>query len=440
MLKIFKRKLYIGKNNHKNLHIHFKNDEDYKEFKPKLYKTFEDLVENDQMGISHLVALNTLIENIPQYKSNYKEECYQSTISYTNCLDFKVSDIMKSRFNISLCISDDEFGNHFRDTLKKNIDVNISKKTKTIWYPIRPKELYQYKNMVWSNLSVKNKYPIYVISKGRYDKRHTIKWLEWSCLDYKVVIEPNEFEEYSNVISKENILCLTDEYLNLNQGSIPARNFVIRHSRNRGDKYHWILDDNIIGYYRYYNSERNLIKGGVAFRAVEDFVDNFKNVGLAGHNYGMFCVSTNLSLKPYTLNTRIYSSILINNDIPYEWRGRYNEDTDLSLRVLKKGYTTVLFNSVLADKLTTLSCSGGNTDTIYNVKDFDLLKVEHLVKQHPDVKIVKKYNRRHHYYNYKVFKQNLVLKDGVKLKEKINNYGLELLKVDSRYKEDIYLT
>ena len=71
MLKIFKRKLYIGKNNHKNLHIHFKNDEDYKEFKPKLYKTFEDLVENDQMNISNLVALNTLIENIPQYKSNY---------------------------------------------------------------------------------------------------------------------------------------------------------------------------------------------------------------------------------------------------------------------------------------------------------------------------------------------------------------------------------
>jgi len=28
---------------------------------------------------------------------------------------------------------------------------------------------------------------------------------------------------------------------------------------------------------------------------------------------------------------------LIRNDIPYRWRAKYNEDTDLSLRVLKDG-------------------------------------------------------------------------------------------------------
>lgn len=32
---------------------------------------------------------------------------------------------------------------------------------------------------------------------------------------------------------------------------------------------------------------------------------------------------------------RAFPCILIQNDIPFRWRGRYNEDTDLSLRALK---------------------------------------------------------------------------------------------------------
>ena len=63
--------------------------------------------------------------------------------------------------------------------------------------------------------------------------------------------------------------------------------------------------------------------------------------------------------SPFTLNTRIYSCNLIKNSVRFRWRGRYNEDTDLSLRMLKAGLCTDLFNAFLQDKETTLTMRGG---------------------------------------------------------------------------------
>src|SRR5690606_32362313 len=90
---------------------------------------------------------------------------------------------------------------------------------------------------------------------------------------------------------------------------------------------------------------------------------------------------------PITKNTRIYSSILLSNDIypEFAWRGTYNEDTDLSLRILKAGYATVLFNRIVACKLRTMVMSGGNTDTIYAVDGAHTLKTRELVENHSDV-------------------------------------------------------
>lgn len=41
------------------------------------------------------------------------------------------------------------------------------------------------------------KYPIYVISKGRWESRLTAKSLEEINCPYRIVIEPQEFKEYS---------------------------------------------------------------------------------------------------------------------------------------------------------------------------------------------------------------------------------------------------
>lgn len=300
----------------------------------------------------------------------------------------------------------------FQDLLKEKTEIKLTSKSNGFWYPERMQSLKKNYDKFWVD-EVKPKYPIYIISKGRWDKRYTSKYLEWAGVDYKIVVEPQEYEKYAGVIDPAKIITLPEEYLNKNQGGIPARNFVLQHSRKNGDFRHWILDDNIKIYCRFYNNERIIVRGGSPFRTVEDFVDRYTNVKLCGHQYRMFVPPMSIGTKAFTINTRIYSSILIRNDIEYDWRGKYNEDTDLSLRVLKDGDPTLLFNCFLADKEETMIQKGGNTDSIY-VEDGLLLKAQSLQAQHPDVtKVTTRFGRTHHLVNYKPFKQNKLIKKDV---------------------------
>lgn len=268
------------------------------------------------------------------------------------------------------------------------------------------------------------KYPIYVISKGRYgSKPLTCRSLERMNVPYKLVVEPCEFMEYSKVVNASKILQLPFE--NLKLGSVPARNWVWDHSRQNKDERHWIMDDNIEGFHRLNRNKKPECLTGAIFKAAEDFVDRYSNVALSGFNYYGLCKATD-SVPPFVLNTRIYSCTLILNSIDYTWRGIYNEDTDLSLRVLKDGWCTIQFNAFLAGKVTTMRMKGGNTDELY--KDDGRLKMAtSLFEQHPDVtKIVWKFNRWHHSVNYKPFKTNKLIKiknniDGVN-----NEYGMVL--------------
>ena len=184
------------------------------------------------------------------------------------------------------------------------------------------------------------KYPIYIISKGRWESRQTSRSLDKINVPYHIVIEPQEYDKYSNVIDKDKIFVLP--FSNLGQGSIPVRNWVWEHSASIGAKRHWILDDNIWEFYRLNNNLKVRVDSGTIFKVAEDFTDRYENIALSGFNYELL-VPRKKNVPPFYQNTRIYSCILIKNDISYRWRGRYNEDTDLSLRALKDGWCTVLF-------------------------------------------------------------------------------------------------
>ena len=162
------------------------------------------------------------------------------------------------------------------------------------------------------------KYPIYIISKGRWDSRLTSKTLEKMGVPYHIVIEPQEYSKYAEVINPEKIL--VTPFSNLGLGSIPVRNWVWEHSISIGAEKHWILDDNIRSFYRLNHNTRLVVETGAIFKAAEDFVNRYENIALSGFNYRFFCKEA-VKLPPYYLNTRIYSCILIRNDIPYRWRG-----------------------------------------------------------------------------------------------------------------------
>jgi len=268
------------------------------------------------------------------------------------------------------------------------------------------------------------RYPVYIISKGRADTRLTSRTLEGMGVPYKIVIEPTEYNEYAAVIDKDKILTLP--FADLGQGSIPARNWVWEHSISIGAERHWILDDNMDGFYRLNRNLKTPAASGTVFYTAEEFTDRYENVAISGFNYFMFA-SRKTRVPPYYLNTRVYSCLLIRNDLEYRWRGRYNEDTDLCIRALKGGWCTILFNAFLAGKSQTMTMKGGNSDELYQ-GDGRLQMAQSIVDQHPDIaRVSEKWGRYQHHVDYSGFKRNkLIRKPAPELTDKVNNFGMVL--------------
>jgi hypothetical protein len=270
------------------------------------------------------------------------------------------------------------------------------------------------------------KYPIYIVSKGRWESRLTSKALEKMNVPYYIAVEPQEYDKYASVIDPKKILVLP--FSNHGFGPTPARNWCWEHSILLGATSHWVLDDNMNGFVRLNKNKRHDVLTGSIFRAAEDFVDRYENVAMSGFEYRFFGGGARREKAPYRLNTRIYSCLLIKNNIPYRWRLKYNEDTDLSLMVLIDGYCTILFQAFLCNKVRTQVMKGGNTDEFY-AKEGTLKKSQMLVEYHPDVsKVVWRYGRWHHEVDYSPFKKNkLIKKKNLNISNVINNYGMKLV-------------
>lgn len=280
------------------------------------------------------------------------------------------------------------------------------------------------------------KYPIYIVSKGRWKSRLTSRALEEMQVPYHIIVEKAEYDKYAAVIDPEKILITPERY---NQEYDPfwddddprlgpgaARNFAWEHSIEQGYDWHWVLDDNLDAFHRMNRNIKAEVTSGTIFRCMEDFVMRYDNIAIAGPNYYNFA-KTQDALPPYVKNTRIYSCLFIRNDIPYRWRGRYNEDTDICLRVLKDGWATIQFNAFLQGKVTTQRMKGGNHEQFYE-KDGTYLKSKMLEDMHPDVaKVVWKFNRWHHHVDYRPFKHISLGNRKKDIPLEVNNYGMSLL-------------
>jgi len=279
------------------------------------------------------------------------------------------------------------------------------------------------------------RFPLYIPSKGRADTRLTSKALDKMGVPYRLVIEEQEWAQYRSEVDPSKLLVLDKAYQReydafddlgdtKSKGPGPARNFIWDHSISEGHDWHWVMDDNIQMFCRFNKNLKVPVGDGTIFRCMEDFCLRYTNVAMAGPQYFMFC-SRKSKAPPLIFNTRIYSCNLIRNDTPFRWRGRYNEDTDLSLRMLKAGWCTVQFNAFLQMKTTTQQIKGGNTEAFY-AKEGTYPKSAMQVAMHPDVsKIVWRFGRVHHHVDYRPFRKNkLILRLGEEPGDGVNNYGM----------------
>lgn len=296
------------------------------------------------------------------------------------------------------------------------------------------------------------KHPLYVPSKGRSEYMLTSRALTTMGIQHFIVVEPHEVDAYRAAVGR---LGLAADVIELDLGRKatydlcddlgdarstgpgPARNFAWQHSIDSGARWHWVLDDNIRAFYRLHKNRKIKCVNPALFRAMEDFCDRYVNVAMGGPNYSFFAPGSQ-KRPPFIANTRIYSCNLIRNDVPFRWRGRYNEDTILSLDMLKAGWCTVQFNAFLQAKTATQAMKGGNTDEFYHregtkgdgryADNGTTAKSQMLVRVHPDVaRLAWRYGRVHHQVDYRRFRrQKLMLRNGIVLAEAPDNYGMSL--------------
>lgn len=274
-----------------------------------------------------------------------------------------------------------------------------------------------------------NRYPIYIISKGRYENCLTARFFMKDGVDFKLVVEPQQAAEYSSRFGHDNVLVLP--FSDLGQGSIPARNWVWEHSMIGNHKRHWIFDDNIRDIRRLFKGKRIPCNAKYAIQVIEEFTDRYENIGISGMNYMKFVLDD--TPAPFYLNVHVYSGLLILNELSYRWRGKYNEDTDLCLQVLSGGWCTVLNNVFMIDKMTTMKMKGGNFDELYK-DDGRLQMARSLERSWPGVvTTTRKFQRPQHSVKgtWRGFDTQLIRRkdiDWKSLEGKTNEFGMKLKK------------
>lgn len=296
-------------------------------------------------------------------------------------------------------------------------------------------------------------FPLYIVSKGRTEYMTTSRWLTKMGVAHLIVVEPQEVDLYRATVDKLGLLAevlqldldyktryeLCDDFgQSKSTGPGPARNFAWEHSIANGHQWHWVMDDNIYRFMRLNNNLRVPALSGAFWQAMEEFTLRYANVAMSGPNEIGF-VRRKAKWAPFRVNTRIYSCNLIRNELPCRWRGRYNEDSILSLDLLKAGWCTILFNAMLMNKAPTQAQRGGNTAEFYHAEGKvepgkkytdtgTIAKSRMLAAVHPDVAtVVFKFKRWHHHVDYTGFKhRKLVLREGFERPEGINNFGMRL--------------
>lgn len=271
------------------------------------------------------------------------------------------------------------------------------------------------------------RYPVFVPTKGRAETPYTLKVFLEMGLPFRAVVEEQERDQYAAVVGAARLLVLPFR----DRGLVATRNWIWDQAQAEGVSRFWTFDDNIWRFDRLNRNRKVAVKTPAMFCAMEDFVDRYENIAIAGCNYRNFAKQKQ-RIPPFELNTRVYSNMLIQTDLrapdghAYRNRGFYNDDTDLCLQVLKDGWVTVLFNAFLVSKKTTMTVKGGMTPHYQG--DGRLKMAQEITTRHPDVARVSwKWGRWQHHVDYRPFRKNrLRLKPGIVVQPDNDEHGMRL--------------
>ena len=178
--------------------------------------------------------------------------------------------------------------------------------------------------------------PIYVVSKGR-PTSSTCKLLTEAGLDFTLVVEEPEAEDYARWESKLVVMSKTD------QGNAYARQTALDHARESEIKYIWMLDDDIEAFYKTEKKRNVPVSCDQALAGAEGLLCGIDRIGIAGLEYQQFAWSAKRAMKFYSYCDVV---VYLNTDVPvnYDTSFRLKVDRDYAISVLSAGYLTAKVN------------------------------------------------------------------------------------------------
>lgn len=224
--------------------------------------------------------------------------------------------------------------------------------------------------------AMKNKYHVYIPSKGRASHCLTALCLKDTDLDFTIVVEPQEYKEYLEHFPASNLHKLKKN----GQGLTYSRNSILKLSRRKGETAHWQMDDDIKRFMVRKDDKNVLVEPATSVRAVERYFDAHDGLGAIAHRYTSFAFSYTTD---YTYSNNPCSSQLLRNDMKAVWRKGTADDVDFALQVLTEGWATVIANRQLIDTVPHNKQKGGLTDTNPDL-DGRRVRFEQLMKDWPD--------------------------------------------------------
>lgn len=180
-------------------------------------------------------------------------------------------------------------------------------------------------------------YPIYVPSRGRYDRSFTSEHLKQHGIPFSFVVEPDEADHYRAAYPHAEVLVLPES----NQGISYSRNWIKDYSHKQGDGRHWQADDDIKAVKQWVKGKRVPCDTAAVLQQLADWTDRYTNIAVAGLMHVAFGFRIP---APFSMNQAVYSLVLLDNSTPYKWRDDTIEDVDYALQALAAGDCTVLWH------------------------------------------------------------------------------------------------
>lgn len=178
------------------------------------------------------------------------------------------------------------------------------------------------------------KWPVYIPSKGRPDSILINKHLQFSY----VVIEPQDRLLYEKKIGKGRLIVLPKN----DQGIAYARQFILDYARSQKEIWYWMLDDDIVAFYRTKNAKLLPDSAESILIEAEKLILGHSFIGQASLEYSQFAWSQTKSCRFYGYcDVAVAINTTLTPMVNYRTEMNLKEDRDFTLQVLAGGARTM---------------------------------------------------------------------------------------------------